>query len=250
MKKIFIFVAAAVLGLTSCSTDEIETFDGHDYLSFEKSTLTYTFAFSGDEVTTADFELPVTYAGRFSQLDRQFTIIPVADKSTAKEGTDFQLLSADEQVIKAGMNNGKGKIRLIRSTTLKDEDLTLVLAIAQNEYFLPGVIDTLTVTIGDRIMQPDWWDWSYNSWLGNYTKTKLVLWLEFMGVTDGSNPFDAEEYIIWTDRGTGNFIYKEYRESATKPKVSEFRQWLIRVKGDPIDPDYNMPVSQMLGTNY
>lgn len=243
-------MAAVICGLASCSTDEVETFDEHNYLSFEKSTLAYTFAFSGSDVTSADFELPVVFAGRFSQTDRQFSIVPVAEKSTAKEGTDFQLLAANEQTIKAGMSSGRGKIRLMRTPALKEDDLKLVLAIAANENFLPGVTDTLTVTISDRIMQPDWWDWTYNSYLGSYTKTKFVLWLEFMGVSDGSNPFDADEYIMWTDRGTGNFIYKEYRESATKPKVSQFRQWLIKTKGDPMDPDYNMPVSQMLGTNY
>ncbi len=250
MKKFYIFMAAVICGLASCSTDEVETFDEHNYLSFEKSTLAYTFAFSGSDVTSADFELPVVFAGRFSQTDRQFSIVPVAEKSTAKEGTDFQLLAANEQTIKAGMSSGRGKIRLMRTPALKEDDLKLVLAIAANENFLPGVTDTLTVTISDRIMQPDWWDWTYNSYLGSYTKTKFVLWLEFMGVSDGSNPFDADEYIMWTDRGTGNFIYKEYRESATKPKVSQFRQWLIKTKGDPMDPDYNMPVSQMLGTNY
>ena len=112
---------------------EVETFDEHNYLSFEKSTLAYTFAFSGSDVTSADFELPVVFAGRFSQTDRQFSIVPVAEKSTAKEGTDFQLLAANEQTIKAGMSSGRGKIRLMRTPALKEDDLKLVLAIAANE---------------------------------------------------------------------------------------------------------------------
>ena len=248
MKRLYIFMTAALIGLAGCSTDEVETFDSHNYLSFEKSTLTYTFAFSGNEATSADFELPVAFAGRYSDHDMQFNLVAVPEKSTAKEGTDYQMLNASEQVIKAGMSNGMGKIRLLRTAALQEEDLKLVLAISANENFLPGVIATLTVTIRDKIVQPEWWDYTYTRFLGNYTKTKLLLWLEFMGVSDGSNPLDAEEYIIWTDRGTGEFIYKEYRESTMKPKFNEFRQWLIYTKGDPIDPDYNMPVSQMLGS--
>ena len=34
---------------SGCSVDEIETFDEHDYLSFQKSNMAYTFAFSSDE---------------------------------------------------------------------------------------------------------------------------------------------------------------------------------------------------------
>ena len=184
MKKFYIFMAAVICGLASCSTDEVETFDEHNYLSFEKSTLAYTFAFSGSDVTSADFELPVVFAGRFSQTDRQFSIVPVAEKSTAKEGTDFQLLAANEQTIKAGMSSGRGKIRLMRTPALKEDDLKLVLAIAANENFLPGVTDTLTVTISDRIMQPDWWDWTYNSyWAATQRQNLFCGWSLWVLVT-------------------------------------------------------------------
>lgn len=248
MKKKYLFMALAALGMASCSTDEIDMFDSNNYLSFQKSELSYTFAFEADDFTSKEFDLPVTFAGRYFDKDVQFSIVAVDEKSTAKEGTDYQMMDASQQVIKAGTNNGNGKIRLLRTAALKEDNLTLVLAIAQNDNFMPGVIDTLTVTISDRIVKPDWWDYTYNRYLGNYSKTKLLLWLEFMGVTDGSNPLDADPYIIWTDRGTGNFIYKEYRESTMMPKFMEFRQWLIKTKDNPMDPDLGAPVAQTLGT--
>ncbi len=234
--------------LASCSTDEIDTFDEHNYLSFQKSALSYTFAFSDESVKSVDFELPVTYAGRYNSNDLQFSLVAVADKSTAKEGTDFQMVDARQQVIKAGTNSGIGKVRLLRSTTLKDEPLKLVLAIAANDNFLPGVVDTLTVTISDQIVQPLWWDWNYNRWIGQYTKTKLLLWLEFMGVEDGSNPFDTEEYSHYewyTGYTEPSIIYHDW---TVIPKLMEFRQWLLNTKSNPMDPDLGMPVVETLGT--
>lgn len=234
--------------LTGCSEDEIDTFDENNYLSFQRDALSYTFAFSADDVSSATFELPVTYAGRYSDVDQLFRLEAVAEKSTAKEGTDYQLVDPSEQVIKAGTNSGVGKIKLLRTAALKSESLKLVLAIAANDNFLPGVVDTLTVTISDQIVQPTWWDYTYSRWLGQYTKTKLLLWLEFMGVTDGSNPLDVDEYSYYqwyTGYTEPSIIYKDW---TVIPKIMEFRQWLLNTKGNPMDADLGIPVAENLGT--
>lgn len=248
MKKKYIVMALASLGLASCSIDEVDTFDGHNYLSFQKSELTYTFAFEDDDVTSKEFDLPVVYAGRYFDKDATFSIVAVDKKSTATEGVDYEMVNASQQIIKAGTNEGNGKIRLLRSETLKEENLTLVLAIAQNADFLPGVVDTLTVTISDQIVQPTWWDYSYSSYyLGNYSKAKMLLWFEFMGVNDGSNPLDTDEYreYVWyTGYTAPSIVYYDY---AVRPKVAEFRRWLINTKGNPIDEALGVPIANTLG---
>lgn len=247
MKKYILFAMAAML-TAACSTDEIETFDSHNYLSFESSSLSYTFAFSPSTVTSNDFDIPVVYAGRFSGSDAPFEIIDVPEKSTAIKGTHYELLDDDNQIIKAGSNTGIAKIRLLRTDSMAMKTYYLKLAIKENSYFKPGITDTMTVSVTDRLIKPDWWTYSpYDYFLGNYTETKLRLWLEFMGVTDGSNPFDADEYIQWLDYGTGHFIYKSYRDSAVKPKIMEFRDWLLHAKGNPVDPATNTPVAEELG---
>ncbi len=233
---------------SGCSVDEIETFDEHDYLSFQKSTMAYTFAFSSEDVKSVEFEIPVAYAGRYSDTDRAFVFSAVPDKSTAQEGVDYQMVDAAQQIIKAGTNSGMGKIRLLRTAALKEEPKKLVLAIAANDNFLPGVADTLTVNISDQIVKPTWWDWNMDRWLGQYTKTKLLLLLEFMGVEDGSNPFDTEEYchyVLYTGYTEPSIIYHEW---TVMPKFREFHQWLINTKNNPMDPDLGMPVSETLGT--
>lgn len=247
MKKYILLVLTALL-VAACSTDEIDTFDSHNYLSFESSSLSYTFAFSPSTVTSNDFDIPVVYAGRFSDTDAPFEITDVPEKSTAKRGTHYELLDEKDQVIKAGTNTGIAKIRLLRTDSMAEKTYYLKLAIKENSYFKSGITDTMTVSITDRLIKPDWWvNFPYDRFLGGYTETKLRLWLEFMGVTDGSNPFDTDEYIQWLDYGTGHFIYKSYRDSAVKPKIMEFLDWLLHTKGNPVDPDTKTPVAEELG---
>ena len=102
--------------------------------------------------------------------------------------------------------------------------------------------------ITDQLVKPDYWVWDpYDHYLGSYSSMKFRLWLEFMNVSDGTNPFETDKYIQWTDRGTGNFIYKNYRESEVKTTVLEFRQWLYNEKDNPYDEDLKAPVAESLG---
>lgn len=240
---------AAVL-LQACSTDDIKTFDNNNYLSFKQAAVSYTFAFDSDDTHSVEFDIPVEYAGRYSGSDAVFSFTPVADKSTATEGVEYELLPAGSQVIKAGTNSGAAHIRLLRTAAMKDSTFTLTLAIVANDAFKPGVTDTVRISITDRMIKPDWWtsNPTYNRYLGDYTSAKLLLWFEFMGVTDGTDPLDSEEYVQWLDYGTGQYIYKNYKDSAVKPKVREFDNWLVKEKNNPVDPDTGEPVSEGLSS--
>lgn len=250
MKRYLLAIPAIVATLLAgCSTDEIDYFDSNDYLSFESASLSYTFAFSDASVTQHDFDVPVVYAGRYRDHDAQFRISAVAGKGTAVEGRDYELVTSDSDVIKAGTNTGNAHIRLLRTDSMKTQTYTVTLAIEANDNFLPGVDDTMTVSITDRLVKPDWWVWSpYDRYLGDYTETKLRLWLEFMGVEDGTDPFDRDPYIQWLDYGTGIFNHKSYRDSEVKPKIMEFHDWLVHTMGNPVDPDTGRPVSEGLGS--
>lgn len=248
MKNNILALILSASALTSCTVDEIDTFDSHNYLSFKSNTLSYTFTFDADNVTSSDFDIPVTYAGRYSDKDAVFAVSAVSDKSTAVEGVHYKMKSEDQQIVKAGTNDGVVKITLLRTDSMKTKTYTLKLAIRENSNFKPGPTDSITVSITDRLIKPNWWVYSpYDHYLGSYTATKLRLWLEFMGVTDGSDPFDKAPYIQWLDYGTGKFIYKNYKDSEVKPKIMEFRQWLITTKGNPIDEN-NKPVAETLGS--
>ncbi len=233
--------------LTACSTDEIDVFDSHNYLSFSSQSLSYTFAFDGDETQSADFDIPMTYAGRYNDKDVTFSVVAVPEKSTAVEGTHYKMSDAKDMVIKANTNKGNLTLKLFRTEDMKTGNDTLVLAVKANDHFLPGPVDTMKVVITDRIIKPDWWTYTvYDRYLGSYTELKLKLFLEFMGVKDGSDPFDTDEYVQWLDYGTGNYIYKSFKDWEVKPKVMEFRQWLLVDMGNPTDTD-GKPVAETLG---
>lgn len=241
-------VVAATGALTSCSTDEIDTFDDNHYLSFSKAEQTYSFAFEDASVTSKEVEIPVQYAGRFINEESSFTITAIADKSTAKEGVDYKAIDGSLQVMPAKNNMGKAKITVLRTPEQKTEGVVLVLAITPNGRYLAGPTDTLRLNISDRLVQPTWWsDYSYD-YIGNYNETKMLLLLEFMGVKDGSDPFDDPQYYYYTDRGTGNFIYKNVNQATVKPKVLEFRSWLINEKGNPMIPGTQTYIAQTLGS--
>lgn len=248
MKKYILSLIILASLLASCSTDDVELFNNHNYLSFESSSMSYTFTFDADNVKSVDLEIPVVYAGRYNSSNVNFAIAAIPEKSTAKEGIQYKMKSNDEQIINANTNSGKASITLLRTDSMKEKSYTLKLAIVENQNFKPGPADTITINITDRLIKPDWWTYSpYNRYLGTYTATKLRLFLEFMKVTDGSDPFDKDPYIQWLDYGTGNFIYKNYRDSEVKPKIMEFRQWLIKEKGNPMDEN-DKPVSETLGS--
>lgn len=246
MKNILaLFLFAGMLA--ACSTDEIEVFDNNNYLSFSSNSLSYTFAFDDDATQSAEFNIPVVYAGRYSSQDATFSIVAVQEKSTAVEGTHYQMSSPQDMVIKANTNKGNAVLKLFRTPDMKTANDTLVLAIKANDHFLPGPVDTMRVVITDRIIKPDWWTYTvYDRYLGSYTELKLRLFLEFMGVKDGSDPFDTDEYVQWLDYGTGNYIYKSFKDWEVKPKVMEFRQWLLVNKNNPVDTN-GKPLSETLG---
>lgn len=250
-KHIYSFFVATLFAtgaLTSCSTDEIETFDSNHYLSFSKAELTYSFAFEDASVTEKEVDIPVEYAGRFINGETRFTITAITDKSTAKEGVDYKAIDGSLQVLPANNNTGNAKITVLRTAAQKDKEVVLVLAITPDKLFLAGPTDTLRLNISDRLVQPSWWSSYSYDYLGNYNDEKLLLLLEFMGIKDGSDPFDDPKYYYYTDRGTGNFIYKNVNQATVKPKVLEFRNWLINEKGNPFIPGTQTPIAQTLGT--
>lgn len=256
MKVIYYFLLIlSVVLWTRCSTDEIEKFDERNYISFDVNEieegypeLSYTFTFSEESVREAIYEVPVVYAGRYNNKVVSFSWQVVEEESTAVLNTHYQLLDGDASFIEAGKNVGVAKIKLLRTGDMQNNFYELVLQLVENKSFKPGAIDRVKIVITDQLVKPDYWVWDpYDHYLGNYSSMKFRLWLEFMNVSDGANPFETDKYIQWTDRGTGNFIYKNYRESEVKTTVLEFRQWLYNEKNNPYDEDLKAPVAESLG---
>jgi len=259
MKKLlFIPLWAITLLLMSCTTDEIEFFDSNNYVYFNviKETtdkypvLSYTFTFQNASVKDTIYEIPVKFLGRYLDNDAQFEWKVVDSLTTAKLNIDYRILDADKQFIPAKKSEGFAKIQLLRTEDMKTKSYDLVLQLVDNKNFKVGPSDLIKINISDHIVKPTWWVYApYVRFLGEYSSTKLLLWFEFTGVKDGSNPFDTDQYVYWTDRGTGNFIYKNYSDSEIRFTTMAFRNWLRNEKNNPYDEDLKKPVSESFG-NY
>lgn len=259
MKKILysILMCTALVFCVGCSTDEIDYFDNNEYLSFNESvasgqtypSISYTFTFKDASVETDTINIPVSFAGRYMDKDAEFTFKVIDTLTTAKTDVHYRILNPEKQIIAAHKNTGSAKILLMRTADMKTASYKLTLQLVENNKFKIGEVDKIQVSITDQLVKPDWWTSTvYKHYLGSYSSKKLLLWLEFMGVTDGSDPFDTNEYIVWQDYGTGNFIYKTYKDGLIKMKALAFKNWLRTTKGDPYDDDLKMPVSQSLGS--
>lgn len=258
MKKIFAVVLCAIaLVQVSCSTDEIDLFDSNDYVYFNiknddgtvDSTKSFTFTFLDASVKDTIYEMPVKFLGRFKDKDTQFEWKVVDSLSTAQAGVHYKLLDANKQFIPAKSSEGKANIQLIRTADMKSKSYVVTLQLVENGNFKVGPLDQIKIKISDQLVKPDWWVYTtYVRYLGTYSPTKLLLWLEFMGVRDGSDPFETDKYVYYADRGTGNFIYKNYKDSEIKSTTLAFMHWLREVKNNPYDEDLKMPVAESLGS--
>lgn len=259
MKKIlYISLWAIALLQISCSTDEIEFFDSNDYIYFnvEKETgakyptLSYTFTFQDASVKDTIYEIPVNFLGRFKNEASTFEWKVVDSLTTAQKDVHYKILDASEQFIPANKSAGTARIHLLRTADMKTKSYDLVLQLVDNKNFKVGPVGVIKINITDQLVKPNWWVYTpYVRFLGEYSPTKLLLWLEFNGVKDGKDPFDTDKYVYWTDRGTGNFIYKNFRDSEMKFTIVAFKNWLLDVKNNPYDIDLKKPVAQSLG-NY
>lgn len=254
---IYLLLTVVVFFAGSCSTDEVDVFDNHNYISFDFDakdgatipSTSFTFTFSDASVTEKAFEIPVTYAGRFSDREMSFAWQVVDSLTTAVEGVHYKIDRQASQSIVANSNSGVASITLLRTADMKEKTFELTLQLVENEYFKAGPTDRVKIMITDQLVKPDWWSATiYNRYLGTYSSTKLRLWLEFMEVKDGTDPFETEKYIQWLDYGSGNYIYKNYRTSEVVSTIMAFKNWLYNDKGNPYDEDLKKPVAQSLGS--
>jgi len=254
MKKIaYIFASLIAFSFASCSTDEIDKFVDNNYVYFDDTNAAgdslkskFTFTFSGDNVKEVTYSCPVYYYGRNIVNTASFAVEVIPELTTAVEGVHYKKIDNSDLSFEPNSNKSQFKVQLLRTDDMKSETFTLAVRLVDNGTFKVGPIERLIIDINDQLVQPDWWVYApHTRFFGAYTNTKLLLLLEYMGVTDGSDPFDTPEYTYMSDRGTGNYIYKEIKDAAIRPVASAFRQWLINEKGNPVDERGNYVVNTL-----
>ena len=230
-----------LLGFVACDKSEILTYEDVDYIYFDAevfdddlfSQTKFSFVFEDDAVTEKAYEIPVLVTGKFAGRDRSFQFQIVDSLTTAVEGTHF-IIEPNRQAIVDNQTGGNVILSLIRTPDLKENDYTIGVELIANDEFQPGINKVFVLTINDYYSEPDWWyrHEGYYPHIGPFNKTKGILWLEYWGITDGSNPWGEEPY----HRGKSLSGYDLYDTQLCWATVNSFKAWLRQIEdtGEPI----------------
>jgi len=144
-----------------------------------EDSLVYSFAFTPDVVEDT-LEIPLQLYGFTMKQERVVNIVVDADKTTALEGEEYELLSAR---MPADSVNGVLKLRVNKSDRITNLDVCVSLEIGSSEDLVPGPVSSrkLRVYISNQLTKPDGWPGQF----GDYSKVKHQFCIEVLGI--GSN---------------------------------------------------------------
>ncbi|MCT4589355.1 MAG: DUF4843 domain-containing protein [Carboxylicivirga sp.] len=227
MRIIFKYIVGLIWIISACTSEnEFQNFDTNtSYIYFDMpkelgqygketneriDSIEYSFAMELAEVTTYDLKIPMAISGIAAQTDRYYTVELVGDESTVS-AEDWDISSIDKPVFKKGVMFDTLKVKLNRTSVLKEEKKIMVLQLKANDQFELGREDLLKIKIiiSDILIAPVWWeDWK-----------------------DVFGPFYLETYLKWQE------IYYEGADPNYPPSY-------IDVSNDSNKPYYwdNMPI--------
>ena len=230
------FILAIFAGLGVGCTQDLPLFDENAYVSINLETndegfaeYSYTFQYLAPDVQETEVRIPVSLAGRTSDVTENFRIRIIDSVTTATAGIHYQLDSL-QNIIKPNSYEGNIYIKLLKTVEMNDTSYTLGLEIIDNQYYKHGPNNKVILTFSNRLEKPEWWYTDRSTNIGYYTQRKLALWLEFWGITDGSDPW--ENIKEWK---YNRWIYDRYRASADKEM---FKAWLNEKPEEEVTDEY------------
>ncbi|MBK0368311.1 DUF4843 domain-containing protein [Flavobacterium agrisoli] len=247
MKKIAFLsiVFLAILGFSSCSEDEIDTYKGTDNIYFSPAVYAlvnngslidstgFSFGFDNESVTEKTYYIPIRVQGTMSNVDREVKVA-IDPTSSAVLGTHFSL--PENIVMRAGSVIDTIAVKVKRTPDMKEHPFTLVLNLEANENFATNMQSKVTnvltqktlsftrfkLTFDDMLTQPIGW---YVPYLGVFTAKKLFLMCDLMsldpsmfnqnrglpglGISDFSYYRDFMKRYLADQKASGNTIYED-----------------------------------------
>jgi len=241
MKTIYSYIIfSLLLGLCACSEDEMMYYGDTNFVYFEREgedgalpIQRYTFLLEDDATNEKEVEIPIILIGSFTEADQLVGVEIVDSLTTAEAGKHYQLNDA-KQVFYPNSMNGNLIVNALRVPEMKDSVFTIGLKIISNEAFNAAQNNVLILEISDLFVKPDWWPLEYTNTgnLGEFTVAKATLWLKFMGISDGSDPWAVPPYVAYYNHyadGWGWHPSKADRVSS----LNSFILWLRESEGAP-----------------
>ena len=203
MKKTIIFAfAAALLGAGACSEQGLPTYgDGHYVYFAEKSDEIVRFSFKttpGEDTRT--IRLGVETVTRTTDRTMGFRLEIDPERTTApSEAYDLD----PNPVIQVGMFTGETYVTVHRTAVMDEKEVDIAVRIVEGGDFLPGPTTNCLriIRVSNIISQPDWWGTgsvTELSYLGKYSDTKYLLFIEVTGISDFNalDPSEKRQYAI------------------------------------------------------
>ena len=213
--RIILFALISFPFLWSCDKKEIPVFASDDAgIYFQRltnavygSTTEYygdstDFSFAGTNAyyTSHVLYAPVLTMGKVVDYDRPFKVVVDMEETTAVEGKDFEI-ELDSLVIKAGTSKAEVPVRIIRTETLLEKTLKIVLRLQENEHFkcyletykntnlytakgeqISGV--RYVFTFNEMYTQPNFWkNYAEKDYFGEWTAKKYHVVNQVCGLT-------------------------------------------------------------------
>lgn len=213
--RILLFALISFPFLWSCDKKEIPMFASDDAgIYFQRltnavygSTTEYygdstDFSFAGANAYYRSHMLyaPVLTMGKVVDYDRPFKVVVDMEETTAVEGKDFEI-ELDSLVIKAGTSKAEVPVRIIRTETLLEKTLKIVLRLQENEHFkcyletykntnlytakgeqISGV--RYVFTFNEMYTQPNFWkNYAEKDYFGEWTAKKYQVVNQVCGLT-------------------------------------------------------------------
>ena len=213
--RIILFALISFPFLWSCDKKEIPVFASDDAgIYFQRltnavygSTTEYygdstDFSFAGTNAYYTSHVLysPVLTMGKVVDYDRPFKVVVDMEETTAVEGKDFEI-ELDSLVIKAGTSKAEVPVRIIRTETLLEKTLKIVLRLQENEHFkcyletykntnlytakgeqISGV--RYVFTFNEMYTQPNFWkNYAEKDYFGEWTAKKYQVVNQVCGLT-------------------------------------------------------------------
>ena len=213
--RIILFALISFPFLWSCDKKEIPVFASDDAgIYFQRltnavygSTTEYygdstDFSFAGTNAyyTSHVLYAPVLTMVKVVDYDRPFKVVVDMEETTAVEGKDFEI-ELDSLVIKAGTSKAEVPVRIIRTETLLEKTLKIVLRLQENEHFkcyletykntnlytakgeqISGV--RYVFTFNEMYTQPNFWkNYAEKDYFGEWTAKKYQVVNQVCGLT-------------------------------------------------------------------
>ena len=147
----------------SCSETDYMTFDtARNGIYFTKDTLNYSFSVTPIEIKTHTYKIPFRIMGSTSSQPRTVAYTVVAEKTTAKQGVQYNI---GEAVVEPDSINGYIPVEILRNGlegtyATGYTRYTLHIELKSNDNFVPtlnAAAQSRTLTFDNAVEQPEWY---------------------------------------------------------------------------------------------